>query len=72
MIKMFLQPVQRLGLIQNLVQLEREAADNDVAMALAAECRLMFYMRDVSLSHDTALVWGYVAHMVGLCKESLR
>ena len=31
---MFLQPVQRLPLIQNLVELEREAADNDVVMAL--------------------------------------
>ena len=33
-LKVFLQPVQRLPLIQNLVELEKEAADNDVAMAL--------------------------------------
>ena len=31
---MFLQSVQRLRLIQNLVELERKVADNDLAMAL--------------------------------------
>ena len=37
---MFLQPVQRLPLIKNLVELEREGADNDVAKALMLATQL--------------------------------
>ena len=39
-LKMFLQPVQRLPLIKNLVELEREAADNNVAKALMLATQL--------------------------------
>ena len=37
---MFLQPVQRLPLIKNLVEIEREAADNNVAKALMLATQL--------------------------------
>ena len=37
---MFLRPMQRLPLIKNLVELEREAADNDIAKALMLATQL--------------------------------
>ena len=37
---MFLRPLQRLPLIKNLVELEREAADNDIAKALMLATQL--------------------------------
>ena len=39
-LKMFLRPVQRLPLIKNLVELEKEAADNDVAKAVMLATQL--------------------------------
>ena len=62
---MFIQPVQRQRLIQNLIELESEAADNDVAVVIQTAEEKNETILGQAMVGETTISWAVGASAGG-------